>query len=531
MKAILQTALAGSSRQAMGTTETETPVDDLTARLPEGEAERKLLLAAGAAQVYLQAGKSAQSGGTLPDRAAEERLPVCSRQAAQLIESLLRGQHADLLPEALERLAQSGRRLPPTLLPAALSVGQAEARSAMVAVLGERGRWLSRFNPQWHWVEGALVETADASLEDAERLWQEGTPRQRSAALRRVRMEQPSMAREWIEAVWRQEKADFRVELLNVIESRISHEDEPFLEAALDDRSTNVRARAAELLAQLPGSALSARTRERADTLLDYSPASPQRLKTFMRSVFGGAEQSGTVTVRLPDQPDKATQRDGIGPKPPEGLGERAWWLTQLLASVPPSHWERRFTAQPAPLVAAAAQDEWGMAVIEGWSRAAILHQDSDWALALWKRWHDVDQKTTYYPRMATTMLTSLIELLPQSAAVDIVSHQLKEEKDFQLHTWQLILSSIPRPWSTDLAQAYVEKLKKQVRKDRFKGNQASIYWWYVPDVAARALPLQYLREVQSLWTEEELSSQNWQLRKFVETLHIREQIWKEIPV
>jgi hypothetical protein len=515
----------------MEATATGTPVDDLIVRLPEGEAERKLLLAAGAAQVYLQAGKTAQSGGALPDRAADERLPVCSRQAAQLIESLLRGQHADLLPEALERLAQSGRRLPPTLLPAALSVGQAEGRSAMVAVLGERGRWLSRFNPQWRWVEGALVETPDASLEDAERLWQEGTPGQRRGALRRVRMEHPDMARAWIAAVWRQEKADFRVELLNVLEGGLSPEDEPFLEATLDDRSANVRARAAELLARLPGSSLLARMRERADILLDYSPAPPQRLKTLMRSVFGGAEQGGTLAVRPPDQLDKAAQRDGIVPKPPEGLGERAWWLTQLLAIVPPAHWERRFAAQPAQLVAAAARDEWSMAVIEGWSRAAVLHRASDWALALWERWYAVDQTTTYYPRVATSMLGSLVALLPHTAAAEIVRRPLNEGKDVQPHTWQLILSSIPRPWSAELAQAYVETLKNQVRTDRFGADQASISWWCVPDVAARALPPRYLREVQGLWTEEELRDRNWLLRRFVETLHIREQIWKEIPV
>jgi hypothetical protein len=128
-------------------------------------------------------------------------------------------------------------------------------------------------------------------------------------------------------------------------------------------------------------------------------------------------------------------------------------------------------------------------------------------------------------------MLGSLVALLPQTAAVELVRRQLKDEQDLQLHTWSLILNAIPRPWSADLAQAYVEKLKNQVRKDRSRGNQASISWWCVPDVAARALPPQYLREVQGLWTEEELHNQNWQLRKFIETLHIREQIWKEIPV
>jgi hypothetical protein len=171
------------------------------------------------------------------------------------------------------------------------------------------------------------------------------------------------------------------------------------------------------------------------------------------------------------------------------------------------------------------------MAVIEGWSRAAVLHRASDWALVLWEHWYAVDQKTTYYPKVAPSMLGSLVALLPQTAAVELVRRQLKDEQDLQLHTWSLILNAIPRPWSADLAQAYVEKLKNQVRKDRSRGNQASISWWCVPDVAALALPPQYLREVQGLWTEEELHNQNWLLRKFIETLHIREQIWKEIPV
>ena len=79
MKAIRQTALSGSSRQAIQSTETGTPVDDLMAHLREGESERKLLLAAGAADVYLQAGKAAQPGAAVPERAPEERLPICSR--------------------------------------------------------------------------------------------------------------------------------------------------------------------------------------------------------------------------------------------------------------------------------------------------------------------------------------------------------------------------------------------------------------------------------------------------------------------
>jgi hypothetical protein len=249
-----------------------------------------------------------------------------------------------------------------------------------------------------------------------------------------------------------------------------------------------------------------------------------------VRSVLGGAQPVGTLMVRLPDELEKAAQRDGVERKPPQGLGERAWWLTQILSIVPPAHWEQRFGATPAQLVAAVAADEWSMAVIEGWSRAAILHRASNWAIELWERWHAVP-KDSYYPHVARSMLGSLVALLPQPAAEALIHRLMKERKDVQPHTWRLLLSSIPRPWSAELANAYVEALKNQVRKDRANSAKASIYWWYAPDVAVRALPPQSVRQVQSLWTADELCEADWPLRRFVETLHMREQIWKEIPI
>jgi hypothetical protein len=106
----------------------------------------------------------------------------------------------------------------------------------------------------------------------------------------------------------------------------------------------------------------------------------------------------------------------------------------------------------------------------------------------------------------------------------------MREGKDFEPRSWQLILSSIPRPWSAEMAKAYIGALQSEARKDRAKSGPASIAWWFAPDAAAQALPPQYLREVQDLWTEDELREADWRLRTFIETLQIREQIWKEIP-
>jgi hypothetical protein len=249
-----------------------------------------------------------------------------------------------------------------------------------------------------------------------------------------------------------------------------------------------------------------------------------------MRVVIGKAEQAGTLAVHLPDALNDAARRDGIAPKPPEGLGERAWWLTQILGQVPPDHWEQRFGVTPAALISAAVADEWSLAVLEGWSRAAILHRTSAWALGLWERWLARGPSGVYYPRARLSMLTGLVGLLPPAATEALMRRLLGEEIGMQPDERQAILAAIPHPWSDGVAEAYVDALRLDARAVRARQGPATIRWQYAPDLAARALPPRYLRPIQELWTEDELRGADWQLRGFLETLRLREQIWKEIP-
>ena len=120
--------------------------------------------------------------------------------------------------------------------------------------------------------------------------------------------------------------------------------------------------------------------RARADMLLRYTPAAPAgRLRGLLRTVLATPEAPGTLHVTLPEAYDKSWQRDGVAERPPAGLGQRSWWLSQILALVPSSHWEQLFGVGPAHLIAAAIADDAGLAVLEGWSRAAIRHKATNW--------------------------------------------------------------------------------------------------------------------------------------------------------
>src|SRR5262249_3150418 len=155
----------------------------------------------------------------------------------------------------------------------------------------------------------------------------------------------PLNARELLASTWQQEPPEDRAAFLASLEVGLSMDDEPFLESTLDDRRQTVRQKAAELLARLPDSRLVGRMIERLTPLLTV-PAGQSGLWPSLRR-----QRSLHLAVGLPEACDEAMVRDGVDPRPHAQHGERAGWLVQMLAIVPPSTWCRTWDATPAEIV------------------------------------------------------------------------------------------------------------------------------------------------------------------------------------
>ena len=519
MNDLARVVLAGTAKAAGDPPSTGTPLDKLFDGPPEIGRERALLLRAAAEATYRLAGQVPVPGVPLPEAAPSETLKLCSPEIARLIGDMLAGRH-DLLPEAFRLLTEARLRLPPALLPMALRLGAGDARAAVRPVLGERGRWLSRLNPEWSWATEGDFETGGEEPSDAESIWQEGTRSQRLAILRRMRTEDPAKARAWITGAWREEKADFRNDLLEILEQDFSPDDEPLVERALDDRAPTVRARAAALLARLPGTALTTRVRQRAEQLLRYTPpAATGHFQGLVRSLLSGSKPQGTLAVVLPEALDKDSIRDGIVAKPPHGLGERSWWLTQTLALIPPAHWAERWGASPSELVTAALGDDAGWAVIEGWSRAAVLHQSAEWASVLWHAWNNAKPGDRYYPAVRTEMLGALVAVLPPQEARDTALELLKGAS-LVAHDWMGVLRALPTPWDVAFGNAYLDAAHKHQHEYVF---QATL------DIAAHALPPACFEHALRLFTPTDNHEPLWYVRSFLQTLEIRSRLHQEI--
>ncbi|MGJ7604517.1 DUF5691 domain-containing protein [Variovorax sp. LT1R20] len=381
---LLQTALVGTARQPVPAVEGMAgEFAALLQVIQEGEVQGQLLRAAGAVAVGRRAGFVAPglSPYDAPVATADER-PVLNDPALQaaiadaLASGPLRLQH-----EGLAALTAAGLRLPHNLLPTALDAGRRaiDLRPAVIPALGERGLWLAARNDDWRYAVGASEQA------DAQTRWDEGSLEQRRAVLAEQRRSDPAAARERLAAELPQLPAKERAALLGALAENISPDDEALIDALLKDRARDVRQAAVELLQRLPAS------------------AHVQRIEAFLApllSQIGGAWQ-----MNAPEAADPRWKDDAIDPVRPthDSLGERAWWLYQLVRQTPLAWWTAHTGMTPAALLEWAAKSDWKDALLRGWNEAILAVPDVDWCDAMLDR-----------PRSQRAWVGQLLALLPR---------------------------------------------------------------------------------------------------------------------
>lgn len=439
---LVTTALVGTERQRPGLPPDGTPLGEGLSGLSGQSPERTLLAAAGAVSLYQRAGTLAsRDDRELPPPAEADTQPVCSARAAQQLELMLAGTHAGALPEWLRFAAQRGLRVPEHLLPELLQAGRQDRslREPILEVAGKRGRWLAAQNREWSYLAIDEVE---------ENAWETGARAARQLVLSRVRAVDPARARTMVEETWSQEAADDRAAFLATFRQGLSREDEPFLEAALDDRSKVVRQTAADLLARLPGSAFQARMWERLQPLVTVN----------VNGGLLGVGRSVKIRVTLPEQCDKSMQRDGIEAKPApydKRFGEKAWWLVQMLSSLPPGTWSRE--ASPREVLDAGLKTEWKEALTTAWATAAERARDAEWAEALLSLGN---------PRLVSE---ELVELLPppqrEALAIKLLAAGT-QVADTQHPAMQVVLRC-RHAWSDELSRAVLSKARERLKSQK----------------------------------------------------------------
>jgi hypothetical protein len=256
-----------------------------------------------------------------------------------------------------------------------------------------------------------------------------------------------------LEASWAQETPTDRPGFLAVLEHALSLADEPFLERALEDKRKEVRQQAAALLARLPGSALAARMTERAMRLITLGTTMLRRAR---------------LDVVLPEAADAAMIRDGITPKPPAGtgVGEKAWWLAQIVGAVPPSAWTAAWSLDADRIVRAVADHEWREPLVAGWLAATERYRDAAWARALWEN----EAIARIEPKWGAPPLEHVFTRVVPANQVDIELRQaIAGGRDVLRGAHRVLIALLgwPNAWSDALARVIARRLEEYAGPDR----------------------------------------------------------------
>ena len=331
----MATALLGTERRPPARPPASANGDALgraLGELPWDDAEGALLGAAAIVTGFRAAGwqPPVLDEDAAPSPAPHDERPLCSPGADAILARLLDGGPSMLLPEWLRLARAAGVRPAPEQLPALLDAGsRASLRTAIVQVGGDRLRWLAAFDERWSWATAGAA--ADAGTEER---WQTGTRDERLELLRAVRAQDPERGRELLVSTWAADGAQDRATLLAALADGLAPADEPFLEAALDDRSKLVR---------------------RAGGRAARGPAVVGARGAHGAAAAAAGRASAAACVagsRCRRRPSPTTRRGATASTTPDGRRARtsacgAWRLAQLVGAAPLSVW-RELTGKDA---------------------------------------------------------------------------------------------------------------------------------------------------------------------------------------
>jgi hypothetical protein len=492
---LLSIALIGTARSGQAGASLPSSLQDAAICIADPSPEQRLLTQTILLCAFLRAGLLPTIKNPARAAAQPDLLSPCSVRAADLLADLLRRNQRELIGEWLAGAASARRRIPHRLLPDLLDLARRDKtlRESVAAVIDHRGRWMMSENPDWQFSAGN--EALD------EQLWEVGTPEQRVIVLRQTRQADPARSRELVAKTWKSDSADERAEFLKLFATNLSLADEPFLESLLDDRSKEVRAIAADLLGRLPQSQLVQRMIQRVLPRLNFKK---------------GLVRGTRLDVTLPIDLDKSAQRDGVEQIAPQGIGEKQWWLQQMLSFVPLSVWQNASELLPADIIAASAKTDFADILLKGFSDAGERHSDPIWLDPLLR--HGLEKTG----RLNRVLLAALPAPQFLGLAVDVLRH-----KRVSLVACGDLINNHNVPLDLAAARLLVNTVAELAgRADRAE----STVLYQLPPRCAMRVPPEVRPDIEALWTgdKEPWAPHRSQVEKLLNALEIRQQIQKE---
>lgn len=331
---IINTALLGTEKKQISGSELPEVLNTSIEQIVKDDSdhETKFLKTAAMTLSFYKAGIQPLKVSLEPDEAADEKLSYCSKEAMRVLKEILDDKCHFLTWLWCKKCAEKNLIVQPHLLPELFEWGVATKKHSadlFRSVIGNRGKWLSKFSDEW-----AFVRSSDHMTD-----WETGLIQQRVRYLEGLRADDPTSAVDKIRSVWKEENAANRVELLETVAINISRADEEFLIQISNDKSQKVKEKALQLQKLIPDSQI----------ILMYQQVLKDSIRLNQAKMLGLINKiSIDVKLTLNEEIFKTGIQNLSSDKK---VSDDDYILMQLVAEVPPSFWELQFNCSPAEAV------------------------------------------------------------------------------------------------------------------------------------------------------------------------------------
>ncbi len=290
-------------------------------------------------------------------RVVDEKILACGPENHQHLPAttidhflrMVRGEYPEVLSEWLGIAAASDYVLPSRVLPELLLLGTKDhsLRPMVRKLAGVRGLWIAERHANLSWIfEGEKWD---------EQSWLDGSSSERLAWLRHKRASDPEQAMTALISQWSGEKVAMRESILRLISENPLPSDEAWLEnVALRENREEHRELASIALARLPS---------------EFRQRAISRIRSCIKIERRMLKR--ILVVEPPNVFDASWAADGIKEKPPQGLGEKAWWLRQIVSLVPLAVFPELLGCEPGELFALPMERDWQEPLWHGWIDSA----------------------------------------------------------------------------------------------------------------------------------------------------------------
>jgi hypothetical protein len=205
-------------------------------------------------------------------------------------------------------------------------------------------------------------------------------------------------------------------------------------------------------------------------------------------------------------------------------MGQKAFWLSQIIAVIHPGHWLRAWKTTPQELIDNTNLGDWKSAIMDGWAGAAARHGDAGWAAALLAAW---SESRIGFDSDRPDLVQALMAALPAGEAESIVARMLQNPKRSAEERFIGVVTSLSHQFSQPFARTLLGFLREQAK------SQNTVAWHMRESLKQLALqiPPGLAEEAASGWPTKSQHWDWWQsaIDNLVATLQFRQAMLKEI--